>query len=94
MANTHNPMKDQKLPTLPHRKMDIVFLNLLTTTGCDGISRGPEKKNRGLLSTSKEVTVSFVVQSLHNGKVQGLSQVLARVVCEAGSSQLAFLKLF
>ena len=80
MTNTHNPIKDQKLATLPHRKVNIVFLNLLTTTGYDSISRGSEKKNRGLL-LPKEVTVSFVVQSLHNGKVQGLSQVLSRVVC-------------
>ena len=34
----------------------------------------------------EELAVLFVVQSLCNGKVQGLDEILARVVCEAGSS--------
>ena len=43
----------------------------------------PEKKNIGVnCQVMGEVLGSFVDQSLYNEKVQGLSQVLVRVVCE------------
>ena len=43
----------------------------------DGIFRGPEKKIKLInCQVLRDVAVSFVAQSLHNEKVQGLSQVL------------------
>ena len=41
----------------------------------------PEKKNVVYYQVLGEEAVSFSVQSVHNGKVQGLSQILARVLC-------------
>ena len=50
------------------------------------------KTSLGVLE--EEVTISLVVQSLRNRKAQGLSLVLARRVCETGSSQQATSKCF
>lgn len=41
-----------------------------------------------------ELAMSFIVQSPHNGKVQDVSQVLASVICEAGSSRSVTVKLW
>lgn len=40
-----------------------------------------------------DLATSFVVQSVYDGNVQGLSDVLAGIVCEARIFQLAILKL-
>ena len=56
----------------------------------------PEKKICDNYQVLEEVAVSFVAQSspfLHNGKVQGFSQILTRIVCKAESSLLATSKL-
>ena len=60
----------------------------------ESVSSGdPEKKKNWVnCQVLGEVAVSFVVQSLCNGKVQGLFQVLTRI-CENESSQLDTSKL-
>lgn len=42
----------------------------------------------------RELAVLFGFQSLCNGKIQDLSQVLVGTVCETGQSQLAKLKFW
>ena len=41
-----------------------------------------------------DLAVSFAVQALWDRKVQGLTEVLAGTVCEAGPIKLVILKLF
>lgn len=53
--------------------------------------RDPEKIE--IIVKSCETTITFVVQSLCGGKIQGVSEVLTRGVSEAGPSPLAVLKL-
>lgn len=81
MTNIHNPLNDQ------HTSWEC-GCHVLKFTSCYlgvMISLGdPEKEiNCHLLG---EVALSFVDQSLHNWKVQDLSQVLTGIVCEAGPS--------
>ena len=95
MADIHNPSKDWKPPTLPLGNVGVVFSWLLPIffSGGDGISRRPWE-NWGNGQVLRKLAVKFIVQCLCNGTVQGLSEALARIVCEAGPSQVAALKLF
>ena len=73
--------------------MGAIFLNYLLFSGSDGIFRR-RWENCANSQIQAELAISFVVQSLCDGEVQGLSEILDKVVYEVGWSQLAALKLF
>ena len=88
MINIHNPLNDQKLPT---HLLTWRYLVLKFTSSCLVVT-GSWKEIFGLIVMSWERYLYHLLSSLCiMGK--GLSQVLTWIVFEAGSSQLATLKL-
>lgn len=84
MTNINNQLKKQNQPSPPFGNVGIIFLNLTSCCQRMKVSLGDNERKIWInCKVLEKVTVSFVAQSLINGKMQGLSQFLARVVCEA-----------
>ena len=93
MINISNSPNNQSHPS------HLLGVWVLSSQNCfllsvdNGILREPKKIGINGQVLGK-LAIKIVVQSLCNGKTQGLSAVLTRLVYETGPSQPAALKLF